>query len=148
LCARPCLHIAAGRCVHGGRCEFCHLPHDGRQSKMDKRQREMLQTMPGERALELIHPMLHQKLLGMGATEDDARAVADLCRMSGRPVEGPMSKSRSERALVKVMGSMTVRHLLIVLQRTALRDDAEAQAAVEALAQRLLWSTASPAWSV
>lgn len=141
LCGRPCLFAASGVCDNGAACEYCHESHGRRPAKADKRQRGLLSSMPTARSKLLMFPTLRQKVLELNPPERCWRAYVELCGTCGVSAllaTTPTDASRSERALLKVFGAMTLRHLLVWIQRSALREEPLAYAASEALMQQLM----------
>ncbi|CAJ1353131.1 unnamed protein product [Effrenium voratum] len=61
FCSRPCVYVSKGACVNGPACAFCHLPHTS-TTKLDKRQRTMLNTMRNPEVLALLHSVLSAKV--------------------------------------------------------------------------------------
>lgn len=145
VCARPCLFYASGKCDSGSACQFCHLPHV-RIGSLKRDLREHLRQMPTFAAKALILPVIEQKALLFEPTREVELAVARLVQACSAGQEAlTWKKSRRDRALLATFHDMTLRLLLVSLQRTVLdADDHEAHVAAEALAQQLRASAPSP----
>lgn len=75
LCPRPCIYFSSGNCTNGNDCTFCHMPHPKRPVRLDKRHRQELQKMPFPQMLEMVWPILADKVKGLGIREDEAPAA-------------------------------------------------------------------------
>ncbi|CAJ1349367.1 unnamed protein product [Effrenium voratum] len=64
LCRRPCIYHRSGYCVQGADCGFCHLDHEGRAPKLDKKQREIIRSLNKAQVLAtmLYYLRTYQKL--------------------------------------------------------------------------------------
>lgn len=77
-----------------------------------------------------MFPLLHQKMQ-VYTSEQCWRhfvALCGLCGVPAEPVDPPPSTCRAERALVKVLRNLSLRHLLLLFQRSALRRELEVHA--------------------
>ena len=64
LCKRPCLYVirpGPDRCPKGPGCGFCHYPHNS-EPQPDKRQRELIKTMPKAEFLNLVTELLQERV--------------------------------------------------------------------------------------
>jgi hypothetical protein len=61
LCLRPCLFHQSGKCKHGNKCSHCHLPHNKRPVRLDKRHRETLKKLSIGSLAACILPILQRK---------------------------------------------------------------------------------------
>merc|ERR1712048_1496271 len=66
MCARPCLYFSSKGCTNGENCDFCHMYHPKRPHHLDKRGRELLATMSYEDCVQIILPILENKVQRMG----------------------------------------------------------------------------------
>lgn len=78
LCPRPCLFFVAGECRNGQYCKFCHRPHPKRPPHLDKRHREMLKELPYDRCLEIVLPVLLDKVMTFAPSEKTEELVSAL----------------------------------------------------------------------
>ncbi|CAJ1441501.1 unnamed protein product, partial [Effrenium voratum] len=53
VCKRPCVYWTVSSCSNGKECGYCHMPHTQRPAHLDKRQRELVQTL-GTRELFFV----------------------------------------------------------------------------------------------
>lgn len=117
LCAKPCLHAAAGRCANGDACEFCHMPHVKKAKQLDKRQREAFGAMPPLEARILMLAILREKLLSV---DDSPESVADFERLvSACGISSAVLSTRRtpiDRRMLVTLKSKSLRHLLAVFQ--------------------------------
>ncbi|CAE7669643.1 unnamed protein product [Symbiodinium sp. CCMP2456] len=73
LCQRPCVHIAkGGSCSLGSACRFCHDVHRTAPLKMEKTQRQLMQTMRKEDVRTLLLPHIQNRLRKLELTEKAA----------------------------------------------------------------------------
>jgi len=61
LCERVCTFAAAGRCVSGSDCSYCHIQHTTKQLHLDKRNRRMIKAMPYAARAALMLPIMERK---------------------------------------------------------------------------------------
>eukprot|EP00438_Fugacium_kawagutii_P016949 Skav230412 [mRNA] locus=scaffold4006:92416:93183:+ [translate_table: standard] len=54
ICRRPCVYFRSGSCEHGSSCGFCHMEHDMRLPKLDKKQRELIRSFKKTEVLSLM----------------------------------------------------------------------------------------------
>mmetsp|Transcript_56601 Transcript_56601/g.132864 ORF Transcript_56601/g.132864 Transcript_56601/m.132864 type:complete len:218 (+) Transcript_56601:55-708(+) len=45
VCRRPCIYFSVSSCTNGDQCGYCHMQHAQRPAHLDKRQRELMQTL-------------------------------------------------------------------------------------------------------
>lgn len=141
LCTRPCLFKVSGTCVNGSSCEFCHEHHPDAPAKLDKRHQERLLALPPRGALDLALPLLRQKVLNTTSDPQSYDAFLRLCEVCGVAggAAAPVGNIPSgQRSVAKMLAAMNCRRLVIMLQRTLLRECPEARAAAEDLVQRML----------
>lgn len=141
LCCRPCLHVAAAQCQSGEACMFCHLPHAKQKHRLDRRHREDLRTMPAEHAYQLLAMIIRDKLAEVG--HEGARGPQFqrlLLACAASPDVGLQSlPSRPDRQLIRGLRSMSLTHLLAVLEDLATRNgSADVAAAAADLVESLL----------
>lgn len=86
LCMRPCLYYTVGRCSNGQDCPFCHMPHHKRPLRLDKRHREMMKKMPFADLLQLMVPLLKQKVVDQlpGTMEEMTNGLDALSECAAR----------------------------------------------------------------
>jgi hypothetical protein len=121
LCRRPCLYFAKGHCVNGSDCSFCHLAHPrNRQCHLDKRHRAMLRQFGPEELLQVLGPVLRERLQALGPQFEE---LAGELSSEGAP------RSRRMPLLTTAVRAMQLRALLKLLQ-DRLPEDHPLQAAV------------------
>ncbi|CAE8672267.1 unnamed protein product [Polarella glacialis] len=69
FCRRPCIFFAAGSCNNYISCGYCHCEHLKRVTHLDRRNRELLHSMAALDRLELLLPLLEQRLESKGLRE-------------------------------------------------------------------------------
>lgn len=136
LCNRLCIFHVAGNCANGDACAFCHCPHAARPAKMDKRQREAFQAMPTAKGMTLVCSVLVPQALALDSSHGTRRALEWFSSFVHR-YPAALAANHTDRQLMKVVGAMNVRQLIIVLQRLVLHGSPEGLAATEGLAQHL-----------
>eukprot|EP00931_Biecheleriopsis_adriatica_P043866 TRINITY_DN25067_c0_g1_i1.p1 TRINITY_DN25067_c0_g1~~TRINITY_DN25067_c0_g1_i1.p1 ORF type:complete len:714 (-),score=111.66 TRINITY_DN25067_c0_g1_i1:130-2271(-) len=62
MCSRPCLYFSTGQCKDGAACAFCHQSHSKRSSHLDKRNRELLQSLDAGSRAELLLNALRSRV--------------------------------------------------------------------------------------
>mmetsp|Transcript_27849 Transcript_27849/g.79882 ORF Transcript_27849/g.79882 Transcript_27849/m.79882 type:complete len:303 (-) Transcript_27849:147-1055(-) len=138
LCSRPCLYFASGACANGSGCSFCHLPHAKRNVHLDKKHREIMRGLGAARAKALVVPLLFELLLAIdqsAASERAFRDFAEACEVSILAL--PAHTSRSERALVRTLSSMSFKAVLSAFQRTVGEADDIVRAGGDDLLRKL-----------
>ncbi|CAE8611254.1 unnamed protein product [Polarella glacialis] len=69
FCRRPCRFVAAGWCNNYTSCGYCHCEHEQSVKHLDRRNRERLHSMAALDRLELLLPLLEQRLESKGLRE-------------------------------------------------------------------------------
>lgn len=139
LCSRPCLFFMEGRCENGSMCGFCHLPHPKRASHLDKRHRELVRAMSYESLLDIMRPLLREKMEALGFKDEDMTILNHMCakqNAAGRPSAEP----KMGRSMLVALKSLSMRSLLVLLRRAGEEQSTEAAASVEALMQHIRFS--------
>ena len=114
LCRRPCLHFRMGYCGHGRECNFCHESHPEKAAKLDKKQREIMQTLSSKEVAALIFEFVKskvsqaeivggQRLLDLLEVE---REGADITRVQPRDLRH-LRKTFSRLNLYSLLGVFT-----------------------------------------
>lgn len=103
LCLRPCLYFAAGRCVNGQECTFCHMPHPKRPLRLDKRHREILKRMPFGESLSLFLPLLRQKVVDSGPGSAEVKQGLDALTECAERYQSGEDRSHSHQMLHEVV---------------------------------------------
>lgn len=135
VCAKPCLHAAAGRCANGADCEFCHDQHTTRAKKLDKRDRDALREMPAGAAQRLLLGVLREKVLSIDGSARSLACFEQLAAACGLDaIEHFSLRAMTGRHMRTGLTSMTVRHLLALLESVTAQGNAHSvSAAVQAL---------------
>lgn len=141
LCVRPCLYFAAGRCVNGALCEFCHMPHPGRPAHLDKRHRELLKEMALPDLIPLVVPILEQKAKAIDLGFDVCAVLArlrDFASDAPPSLQSAQAMGRGKRSLSVALKAMSLRSLLTTLHRNARLSNGPEKASVDDILQQLL----------
>ncbi|CAE8620229.1 unnamed protein product [Polarella glacialis] len=69
FCRQLCLFFAGGTCNNKKSCGYCHCEHEQRVTHLDRRNRELLLSMAALDRLELLLPLLEQRLESKGLRE-------------------------------------------------------------------------------
>jgi len=97
--------------------------------------------MPQAQAKALIFPVLREKALAFDDSPGTVKALDELAKMCrkapGTAAQPAGRKARSERVVSSALAATSLRMVLISLKRTAFAGEAQGQAAVEILTQRL-----------
>jgi len=152
LCRRPCIYFAAGQCISGSVCAFCHISHKDRPAHLDKRHRQMLDEFSFYHFIALVLPIIRDKVLALGASDETVQLVENIVpaspdRDSSDRASGAICRTfpagktgRSEHLLLKVFRRMKLRMLLssLILRATPSVDaDRRAVEAVGSLLEHL-----------
>ncbi|CAK8986420.1 unnamed protein product [Durusdinium trenchii] len=119
LCRRPCIFWMAGHCQNSAGCSFCHLTHEKKVAKPDKKQRSFLQSLSHREFFGLISHFCHEKATLLNITQEagevlkilQEEAVFSLCPMN---VPGH---------LLKVLAQMTFSHLITLAINSLAREE-------------------------
>lgn len=102
LCRRPCIFFGGARCNQGESCNFCHSNHVERIQNLDKRNRQVLRSLPQADRLALVFPLLQERAKAAGILEhvSEILEIADLWQKSLPP-------STRRQGLGKIQRSMS-----------------------------------------
>lgn len=102
LCRRPCIFFGDGRCNQGESCNFCHSNHVERIQNLDKRNRQVLRSLPQADRLALVFPLLQERAKAAGIIDhvSEILQIADLWQRS-------LSPATCRQGLGKVQRSMS-----------------------------------------
>jgi len=134
LCPRPCIYFANGHCQGGTACDFCHLPHPKRAAHLDKRHRDLLRTLTFEMRVAIVLPVLRQKVLQLDSSpetlrhldaiatacqeaEDDEGSIGDVTMSSPTSGAAPELSRKTERMLSSALRCLSLRSLIVSLNR-------------------------------
>ncbi|CAJ1402552.1 unnamed protein product [Effrenium voratum] len=81
LCRSACVFVIASTCYNGANCPYCHLPHDEKRAKLDKRQRGWLRELSEAQLL----PILLQHLRARAENKGFAQQADGLIRLLAEP---------------------------------------------------------------
>ncbi|CAK8996196.1 unnamed protein product [Durusdinium trenchii] len=70
LCWRPCLFLMAGNCENGAACAFCHLPHENKGGKPNKKQRDFMQSLSHSQFFNLISALCRERAMLLNITQE------------------------------------------------------------------------------
>jgi len=65
MCKRICMFFKRGNCQSGFDCKFCHLPHQQRESHLDKRKRELLSVVAAGTNLRMLMQSMRHRVLSL-----------------------------------------------------------------------------------
>ena len=114
LCHRPCVLFTKGQCDSGENCSYCHLPHKGKSTFLDKREREKLKNMDLGEVLSTILPFVRSALISMKApasTVENQRRLYELLEEGCTNTEH-MEDCEAWRSLGKTLRRMPLSALL------------------------------------
>eukprot|EP00438_Fugacium_kawagutii_P034461 Skav200254 [mRNA] locus=scaffold128:113271:119637:+ [translate_table: standard] len=114
LCCRPCLHFVQGYCSDGTNCGFCHEAHSTKEAKLDKMQREIMQSLTIQQSAALILAFVRSRLLQMDVSEKHALLDCLEHEASTHQVLPRSISSLELRRLRKTLSRMNVYSLLAV----------------------------------
>eukprot|EP00438_Fugacium_kawagutii_P022321 Skav221792 [mRNA] locus=scaffold4067:129151:162908:- [translate_table: standard] len=61
LCASPCIRAFYSKCTKGFLCEFCHLGHTKPKCKLNKKERQLFESLDESEVLSLVFSLLKEK---------------------------------------------------------------------------------------
>ncbi|CAK0874630.1 unnamed protein product [Prorocentrum cordatum] len=113
MCVRPCLYFLRGQCTNGDGCRFCHCPHPTRPVHLGRSHRKTLAAATTSECFDIMLPILERKMITLGLPTGTLQLLAGQhCVDSGSRV-----KPRGLRTLEKVFAVLSMRMLLVVLER-------------------------------
>ncbi|CAL1155209.1 unnamed protein product [Cladocopium goreaui] len=117
FCNAPCVHmIKNGYCDAGASCGFCHLPHS-KKVRLNKHQRQFLQSLDAGQKVVFIAPIILQKMEGFSEQVLFVEELKKAMEKSER--EGSISvackKQSRQVQLTRVLERMTTTALLELL---------------------------------
>lgn len=118
LCRRPCLHFARGSCANGMECNFCHLEHNDREAKLDKKQRGIMQNLSIRECSALIFHLVEQKVSATSA-EKSGQELIELVRTEAAGADLSFIPQRDVRKLKKTLARQSLHSLISVLGKAA-----------------------------
>eukprot|EP00747_Dinoflagellata_sp_TGD_P151759 gnl/TRDRNA2_/TRDRNA2_177241_c0_seq13.p1 gnl/TRDRNA2_/TRDRNA2_177241_c0~~gnl/TRDRNA2_/TRDRNA2_177241_c0_seq13.p1 ORF type:complete len:341 (+),score=57.53 gnl/TRDRNA2_/TRDRNA2_177241_c0_seq13:71-1093(+) len=142
LCSRPCLYYAAGKCVNGNACRFCHEPHPDRAHHLDKHHRQMLKAMPFSTSLHLMSPIIKTKAAALDLPAEfvaqllDSLEVASIVENKYEvETEEAAIKTHIAQSFTRAFRLMSLRSMLATLTRKA--KNQHTQEAIEKVLQAM-----------
>jgi len=121
LCWRPCLFFAQGKCENGLACVYCHASHPRRAAHLDKRNREVLQSIDFLDRCMWIGPILKQKFECIRGAEYLAGELDDVWHRMHIPstaVKSDRSKpSQDLRHFIMALKLMSARSIFFLLHK-------------------------------
>lgn len=142
VCSRPCMYFATGNCAKADDCEFCHMPHPKRPAHLQKKHREMLAELPEAAARAMVLAQVRKKVLALDASAETHRVLDRLVSMYRDASAAPWSATTEREVFIKrsvnaVLSSISLRLLVITLQRLVPSSAQGADEAAELLLQRM-----------
>ncbi|CAJ1430069.1 unnamed protein product [Effrenium voratum] len=110
LCRRPCIYVAVGHCENGSACSFCHMPHEEKAPKLDKRQRGILQNLSRRDLLALVLQSCQPKARLLGPAVHEILSL-----LEAEAANGPLPawiNERDARNLQKTLRRMNFSNLI------------------------------------
>mmetsp|Transcript_55005 Transcript_55005/g.103049 ORF Transcript_55005/g.103049 Transcript_55005/m.103049 type:complete len:269 (+) Transcript_55005:94-900(+) len=111
LCHRPCIYFASGHCESGDSCGYCHMHHAERPTKLDKKQRAMVQSLDTQQTLALmiehLRPLATKQGFALQAAEIVALVEHELA-LHGQTIDQAVSEIPAKviKKLGKTLGKM------------------------------------------
>eukprot|EP00931_Biecheleriopsis_adriatica_P044697 TRINITY_DN2558_c2_g1_i1.p1 TRINITY_DN2558_c2_g1~~TRINITY_DN2558_c2_g1_i1.p1 ORF type:complete len:404 (+),score=53.80 TRINITY_DN2558_c2_g1_i1:1-1212(+) len=130
LCSRPCIFFPLGQCTKGSSCHYCHQEHASRSAHLDKRNRNVLQSLPVGGAVRLLLKALRNRLKRMplqnlqAATVFLNRTESQCARILPDPRKELEPEERRLAATLQNMTFMLLLHLLMRKVTGNLEDEA------------------------
>lgn len=129
LCLRPCLYFASGSCSNGNHCEFCHLQHPRRPSRLDKRNRATFDKMSPAQRFEASSPIIRKKAEAAGllpqqveefmsTLENELQAEAEAAPAMPPLKHHVINTAMASRSFLSALEAMSLRCLVSMLYRT------------------------------
>ncbi|CAE6964756.1 unnamed protein product [Symbiodinium natans] len=141
VCRRPCIYFSVSGCTNGDECGYCHMPHMQRPVHLDKRQRELLQTLNTGELMAILLQHLRTKAEEKGFLPLAADVLAILERHAVAPTARVPVKVQSK--LDALLNKMTFAALIGMALRRKDVNPGFVQEMNEALSGlRLLWAEA------
>mmetsp|Transcript_38931 Transcript_38931/g.93073 ORF Transcript_38931/g.93073 Transcript_38931/m.93073 type:complete len:218 (+) Transcript_38931:52-705(+) len=142
VCRRPCIYFSVSSCTNGDQCGYCHMQHAQRPAHLDKRQRELMQTLnTGElMAVLLRHLRLKAEEKGFLPLAMDVLAILE------RHAEAPTARvpMKVQSKLDALLSKMTFAALIGMALRRKDVDPGFVQEMNQALSGlRSLWALES-----
>jgi len=133
LCRSACVFVVGGTCLNGQTCTYCHLPHDEKRAKLDKRQRGWLKELSEAQLL----PILLDHMQARAEDKGFARQAMGLLQLLQRRLRVLPLAARPERVLApkklrnldRALSRMTFFQLL----RLAPQDDQQGHDIAQAI---------------
>ncbi|CAK8991472.1 unnamed protein product [Durusdinium trenchii] len=113
VCHRPCMYFQAGLCRNGSACTYCHLSHDEKQVKLDKKQRVLMQHISYKELVVLTLPFVRQRIQEMTV---DASELLFLLETEAADANLPVVPLREGRNLSRVLARMNLSRLIGLVQ--------------------------------
>ncbi|CAK0868978.1 unnamed protein product [Prorocentrum cordatum] len=136
MCVRPCLYFSRGQCTNGSGCRFCHYQHPARPVHLGRPHRKTLEAATATECLGCALPILQKKLVALNLATDSLKTYASQQRAvpGGAAADaGSRVKPRELRTLEKAFGALSMRSLLVVLQRKVGAQASREKVLVDAL---------------
>ncbi|CAK0809780.1 unnamed protein product [Prorocentrum cordatum] len=138
MCVRPCLYFLRGQCTNGGACRFCHYQHPTRPVHLGRQHRKTLEAMTAVECFGISAPILERKMTMMNLATDTLKTHISQQRTGlGGATAVSRVKPRELRTLEKAFGALSMRSLLVVLQRKLGQQASIEKSCVDALLHEL-----------
>jgi len=122
ICMRPCLYIASGTCNNGAACRFCHIPHNNRPARLDKRNRALIQKMTFSECAAHLLPVMQEKAQDLGIKLEGIELLQHMADLE-RTV---LQLDSTARGLNRSLSTLNLRALLAILRRKISDENPEA----------------------
>ncbi|CAK0834160.1 unnamed protein product [Prorocentrum cordatum] len=136
MCVRPCLYFARGQCTSGDGCRFCHCPHPARPVHLGRSHRRAMEATTMAECFGILLPVLERKMLALRLSTGTLQLLADqqCAGPCAAPVDaGSRAKPRELRTLGKAFGALSMRSLLVVLQKKVGAQNSREKVLLDAL---------------
>ena len=134
VCQRPCMYFQAGLCRNGNDCTYCHLPHIEKPSKLDKKQRTLLQSLSYEEFVAFILAHIQERIKQMNL---DASELLHLLEVEAAQAQAPSLPERERRNMNKVFDRMNLSSLVGMVRQKRHHQQTDSAQHIEAVMQRI-----------
>ena len=112
LCGRPCIHFITERCEKGYNCNFCHIEHDKKNVKLDKKQRTLIKTLGLQRLAEMVAPLCRERF---EACQLDGSKILEILEEFARAPAPPVAAAEHDlKYLRRTMARMNLSCILSI----------------------------------
>ncbi|CAK0808404.1 unnamed protein product, partial [Prorocentrum cordatum] len=136
MCVRPCLYFLRGQCTNSDACRFCHYQHPIRPVHLGRPHRKTLEAATAAECIGSALPIIERKLVTLNLSTDALKEYSSQQRAGpdgAVVVAGSRVKPRELRTLERAFNALSMRSLLVVLQRKVGEQASREKALVDEL---------------